>query len=213
MNAESAVHDMIRAVRPEVEAAGVIGLHVGRRVTGSTSELVVLALWRDRASLRRFAEGRSRGLLDPGFIAQLSRWSFETYDCLSPERLLVPPSGPAVLLVNDERRYVDASSGIEAILGIPGEFLLHRTIDELMPPEDQLAIDAAWASFLAAGAQDGEADLIRPDGVRIHVLYRARAGYPEPGLHASVLSLPGMPLDPRPVDQIVAEAFASPPAA
>jgi PAS domain-containing protein len=190
----------------------VLGLHVGRRVRGSTTELVVLALWRDRGSLRRFADGRERGLLDPGFIAQLSRWSFETYECLSPERLLVPPSGPAVLLVNDERRYVDVSTGIEAVLGIPGEFLLHRTVDELTPPEDQPAIDAAWSSFLGAGAQDGESDVIRPDGIRIRVRYRARARHPQPGLHASVLSLPGTPADPRPLDQIVAEAFTNPPA-
>lgn len=63
---------------------------------------------------------------------------------------------------------------------------------------------AHWAR--SWGLSLGESDLIRPDGARVHVLDRARARHPEPGLHASVLSLPGMPVDPRPVDLIVAEA-------
>jgi hypothetical protein len=60
-NAESAVHDMIRSVRLEVEAAGVLGLHVGRRVTGATTQLVVLALWRDRGSRSTGSSSALRG--------------------------------------------------------------------------------------------------------------------------------------------------------
>ena len=76
---------------------------------------------------------------------------------------------------------------------------LHLSADRQNVPRE----DALISRLLRAGI---------PDGVRIRVLYRARARHPEPGLHASVLSLPGMPVDPRPVDQIVAEAFATPPA-
>jgi PAS domain-containing protein len=204
---EANVQNMIRRVRPSVEAAGVVGLYVGRRVLGATTQLVVLALWRDRASLRRWGQSRREGMIDPVFLEQLERWSFETYDCLSPQRLMVPPSGPAVLLADDERRYVDVSSGVEAVIGIPGEFLLRRTIDDLMPPEDRQAVPALWNAFVADGRQEGEIILLRPDGARIPVRFRARANLPEAGLHASVLERPDALPDYRAVEDIVAEAF------
>jgi PAS domain-containing protein len=206
-NSESMVHDMIRSVRPELDVAGVVGLHVGRRVTGSTTELIVLALWRDRRSLRRFAETRPRGMIDPAFLGQLARWSFETYDCITPARILVPDSGPAVLVADGQRRYVDVSPGVESVVGVPGEFLLRRTVDELTPPENRDAVATAWESFLAEGTQEGTYTLLRPDGVRLVVRFRAAANQPEPGLYATVLERPDQPGDSRPVADIVREAF------
>src|SRR2546426_11581252 len=49
--AEPEVHDLIRGVRDQVIAAGVVALHVGRRVVSGTSELIVVAIWRDRVSM------------------------------------------------------------------------------------------------------------------------------------------------------------------
>ena len=206
---EANAQDMIRNVRPEVEAAGVIGLYVGRRVTGSRTQLIVLALWRDRASLRRFGQTRSKGMIDAEFLQQLERWSFETFDCISPDRLLVPSTGPAVLLADDERRYVDASPGVEAIVGVPGELLLRRTVDDLMPPEKRTQVPELWRSLMVDGAQAGDIVLLRPDGVRVALRYRARANHPERGLHASVLTRLDGPTDERPVEEIVASAFSA----
>jgi PAS domain-containing protein len=146
-------------------------------------------------------------MIDPAFLAQLTRWSFETWDCITPARILVPASGPAVLLADDERRYVDASHGVESVLGVPGEFLLRRTIDELTPPEDRAMVAPAWQAFLEAGSQEGIYSLLRPDGVRLRVAFRAIANHPEPGLHATVLRRPDDPEDGRGTADIVAEAF------
>lgn len=146
-------------------------------------------------------------MIDPAFLAQLERWSFETYDTISPDRIRVPSSEPAVLLADDDRRYVDASHGIEAVVGMPGEFVLRRTVDQLTPPEDRESVPVAWEGFLAAGSQDGIYTLLRPDGARLRVAYRALANQPEPGLHATVLRRPDEPADPRPVVDILLEAF------
>jgi hypothetical protein len=67
-----------------------------------------------------------------------------------------------------------------------------------------------WRSFMENGRLDGEIVLLRPDGRRIPVRFRARANHPEPGLHASVLERPDESPDGRPVEEIVAAAFATP---
>jgi PAS domain-containing protein len=133
-NADASAVEMIRASRPELARAGVLALHIGRRVSGHQTELAVLAVWRDRQSLHRFARARNGALIRPAFLDQTTSWSFETYDCLSPDRLMIPAAGPAVLLADDEGRYVDASPGVEAVLGIPGELILHRSVADLTAP-------------------------------------------------------------------------------
>jgi len=207
-NEESTVHDMVRRVTSEVTAAGVAVLHIGRRVVRGRTDLVVLAVWRDRASLHRFAQQRDRPTIDPEFAARLTDLHFTTYDCLSPERLIVPPDGPAILLADDDRRYVDASPGFEAVLGVPGELVLRRTVDDLTAPSMRPLVPGTWARFIEVGSMGGTFDLQRPDGVTIPVTFRAAANVPVPGIQASVFDIPGQPRDERSVDEIVAEAFA-----
>ena len=138
----------------------------------------------------------------------MTEWRFETYDCLGPDRFLVPGSGPAVLLADDGGRYVDASPGVEALLGVPGEFILHGELEDITPEENRAEIRVAWRSFLEAGHQEGTVVLRRHDGTRLTVKFRARANCPHPGLHASLLSLPGDDsLDGQRLEQVVAEAF------
>jgi PAS domain-containing protein len=189
-NAEAAAHEMVRAVEAEVSRAGVLALYTGRRVLEAQSEILVVALWRHRQALHAFATGRSAGTINPEFLRLLTEWRFETFNCLGPERLLVPGSGPAVLLADDDGRFVDASPGVEALLGVPGELILHGRIEDITPPERLQDVRAAWQSFLEVGHQAGEFELAQPDGSRLKVLYRAQANYPEAGLHALVLSLP-----------------------
>ena len=209
-NSDAQAIDMIRNTREEVTAAGVLALHLGRRIHERRTEIVVLAVWRDRSSLRRFARDRPTGPIDPAFIAHLTSWSFETYDCLGLGRIEVPAAGPAVLLADDEGAYVDASPGVEAVLGIPGELLLHRSVAELTGPERQSDFGAAWAAFLRDRHQEGTYALRLPDGRDVTVRFRAVADVPEIGLHASVLTLPDTPDDGRPVHELVAEAFSEP---
>lgn len=210
-NAEGVAHEMIRAIAPQVTVAGVTALQVGRRVHDGQTEVLVVATWRDRLALHEFARARTSGTLDPAFLRLLTEWRFETYDALDPAALLVPPRGPAVLLADDDGRYVDASPGIEALIGLPAEMILRQTIADLTPPELRGGIADAWQAFSATGQASGEWTLLRTDGRRVPVAFRAQANCPGPGIHASVLTrLDDAGADPRPVAEIVAALFPRP---
>jgi PAS domain-containing protein len=207
-HAEVTAHEMIRAVAPEVTRAGVTALSVGRRIDEGEVELLIVATWRDRLSLHRFGKGRTTGTVDPAFVSLLTDWRFETYDVLDPEALLVPPAGPAILLADDQGRYVDASPGIEALLGVPAELILRQTIADLTPPESGSDFAGAWRAFLDAGHVQGRWTLRRADGSPVVLAFRAQANCPTPGLHASVLTrLDGETAPQRPIAELVAEAF------
>ena len=206
-HAEAAAHEMIRAVGPEVGAAGVAGIHVGRRVVDDQTELVVVASWRDRLALHEFAQHRARGTLYPAFLELMTEWRFETYDCVVAGTVSVPPAGPAVLLADDQARYIDASPGIETLIGLPAELVLRQSLADLTPPAERPATTQRWAEFLAAGEAQGTFDILRPDGAIQPVAFRALADCPRPGIHASVLTRPDDPPDPRDVRDVVAEAF------
>jgi PAS domain S-box-containing protein len=90
----------------------------------------------------------------------------------------------AMLIVDDERRYVAANPAAAELFGLTVEQILGRRIEELLggPPD----IVERWASFLAAGDDAGEMGLRRPDGAERRVEYRSRARI-EPGRHLSVM--------------------------
>jgi PAS domain-containing protein len=168
-------------------------------------EVLVVVVWPRRGTMASFVRSRDVPAIDPAFAAHLSEWRFETYNALAPDRLLVPPDGPAVLVVDGEGRYVDATPGIENVLGIPAEMLYGRSIQDLgIEP-------AAYAEELrryeADGTASGLIDLRRPDGATVRVRYQSAADVPAPGLHASVIARPDEPLDPRPVEVIAAAAL------
>ncbi len=83
---EPHVHATIEAIRPRIEAAGVLALYVGRRLAASgTSDLAVVAVWSDRTRLDEFSKARPEGAIDPEFTAHLLDWQFVVYDCFSLE--------------------------------------------------------------------------------------------------------------------------------
>jgi PAS domain-containing protein len=207
-HAEVAAHQMIRATAPEVARAGVTALSVGRRIDEGEVELLVAAMWRDRLSLHRFGKGRISGTVDPAFVSLLTDWRFETYDVLDPATLLLPPAGPAILLADDQGRYVDASPGIEALLGLPAELILRQTIADLSAPDHRADFSGPWQAFLETGSAAGRWTLQRADGTPVVLAFRAQANCPTPGVHASVLTrLEDEPAAERPIAELVAEAF------
>ena len=92
----------------------------------------------------------------------------------------------AVLLADDQARYVDANPAACTLLGLDRDELLTRTVFDITPPADAGAGRAAWDAFLRDGQQAGEYAVRRPDGTRAVVEYRAVARV-QPGLHLSVL--------------------------
>ncbi|MGH2463875.1 MAG: hypothetical protein ACRDGI_00290 [Candidatus Limnocylindrales bacterium] len=206
-HAEAAAHDMIRAVVPEVGAAGVAGLHVGRRVIKDHTELLVVASWRDRVALHDFAQGRASGTLDPAFLRLMTQWRFETYDCLAAGSSSVPARGPAVLLADGHGHFVDASVGVEALLGLPAELVLRQTLADLSAPERRADAEDLWTASPTDGEATGTLEVRRADGTRLAVRVRAAADCPRPGIHASVLSPVDAAPDPRSIGELVAAAF------
>jgi hypothetical protein len=186
-NVEGAVHDMVRAIRPTVAAAGVGTLYIGRRVNEQRTEIVVVAPWRDRLSLHEWARTRPVGAIDPAFTSQLDDFRFETYDSIAPERFSGLPSGPAVLTVDDAGLCIDATPGVEAVLGTPGEMLLHHPLRALVG-------DGA-DELLAALTSRTPTDLvltIRPwPGRSVAIRATVEPDNPRAGLHA--LSLEAAP--------------------
>ncbi|HEX5451259.1 MAG TPA: hypothetical protein VFW86_02615, partial [Candidatus Limnocylindrales bacterium] len=104
--------------------AGALAAHLGRRLDGELTRILVVVVWPKRSAMARFVRSREMPALDPAFTAHLVDWRFETYTMLSPERLMLPAdAGPAVIVVDHEGRYVDTTPAIEAVLGVPGEVL------------------------------------------------------------------------------------------
>lgn len=207
-NAEPVVHEMIRGVREQVAAAGVRALRVGQRVADDGSvEIAVLAFWADRTLLRAFALGRAEGAIDPRFVSNLTSWSFETYACLGPGRLMFEPTGPALVVTDRDGWFIDVSPGVEAILGIPGELLLHRALPDLIEDRDLSA--AAFEDLRSTGSASGMVELRLPDGRTAEVGYRAVADI-ENARATWLLELPGRVRDDRPIEQIAGDAFGRP---
>jgi PAS domain-containing protein len=189
-NVEGSVHEMIRSIRPTVSAAGVGTLFIGRRVVHGRTEVVVVAPWRDRISLHEFARSRTVGAIDPAFTAQLDQWRFETYDAVasaSPESA----ASEAILIVDEEGRCVDATTGVEALVGFPGELLLRRTLEEIVQPARRLALARDWKSVTTAGHGQLDLRLAPWPGKEVEVHGSAVGGTPGTGLYSLTLTDPG----------------------
>jgi PAS domain-containing protein len=208
LNHESVVQSMIDRSASAALDAGAIAAHLGRRLADARTEVAVVVVWPRRETMSRFVKSRTIPAIDPAFAAHLSSWRFETYRALAPGRILEPADGLAVLVLDDDGRYVEATSGTEAVLGIPGELLHGRSVREL-GADDAAGLDLE-RRLTGRGAEDGVIDLLRPDGRLVRVEYRSAPHAAGPGLHASVLTLPASTPDPRPLRVIIAEALGLP---
>ncbi len=92
----------------------------------------------------------------------------------------------AILLADDQARYVDANPAACRLLGYGREELLQRGVFDITPLPNGEVGRAAWAAFVRAGHQAGEYALRRKDGSTAVMEYQAVANV-QPGLHLSVL--------------------------
>ena len=95
-------------------------------------------------------------------------------------------SPQAILIADDERRYLDANPAACKLLGSPREQITRTKIDDFAPPDRRDDIRYAWSAFLRDGQQTGEYELIRPDGSVRRVEFHAIANF-LPGRHLSML--------------------------
>ncbi len=93
----------------------------------------------------------------------------------------------AVLIADNDRRYVDANPAAGALLGLPPDQLLGRRLDEFLETTSgHSSGEQAWRSFQVTGVQRGECRMRRADGTFCEVEYSAKTDF-APGLHLSIL--------------------------
>jgi PAS domain S-box-containing protein len=90
----------------------------------------------------------------------------------------------AILIADDDRRYVEANEAACALLGRTREELIGLRVDEVGPTND--GVDETWRRFIQLGALRGEFEITRPDGTHRTVDYSARANI-APGRHLTMM--------------------------
>jgi DNA-binding NarL/FixJ family response regulator len=91
-----------------------------------------------------------------------------------------------MVLVDTERRYVDANRPARLALRLSLDELRGYAVDDLTPPERSAASKEAWAELLAKGSIAGQS-VIGPDGCRLEIVYCAVADA-LPGLHVGAFA-------------------------
>ena len=99
-------------------------------------------------------------------------------------RAIFESAHEAIVIADDEARYVEANPAASRIFGLPLLELLNRRIADFIEPG--LDFELAWRTFQGKEHSTGEVRLLRPDGTVREVEYTSKANF-LPGLHLSVL--------------------------
>jgi PAS domain S-box-containing protein len=92
----------------------------------------------------------------------------------------------AMLIANDDARYVDANQSALSLLGVTRDELLGMRVTDLSPPEEREAMAIVWQRILAEGRTEGEFRFRRSDGTVRIADCRATASI-TPGCHLLAL--------------------------
>lgn len=171
----------------QLDAGDIIVSHIGRRLDGQGEEAAYVAVWRDADGPAAYGGSPSEPANRAAWDAYFESHTFEAYEAVArvPGRR---GSEHALLLADDDRRYVFASPAAGRLLGRPTARILGRRIEEVTAPATRDSVDELWRSFVEAGSQRSDFALARADGSVVEVHYEARANMPWRGVHASVLS-------------------------
>ena len=181
-----------RAQSHDLDSTQLVVSHIGRRLRDDGGEdAVYVTVWSDEPPAA-----------PAGWTSHFLRSSSSLFDAVSE----VPPkvdARPALLLADDDRRFVFVSPGAAELLGWAPARLLGRHVEDLASPAIRGGVDAMWTDFLRDGAQRGPFELLLHDGSLLSVTFHARANTPWPGIHASVLDKPGREID---LDEVLASS-------
>lgn len=95
-------------------------------------------------------------------------------------------TGSAMLLADDDRRYVDANPPACELLGLTREEILEKKVDDFAPPELRDQVPEMYEAFISAGSQSGPFTMVCADGTLLPCSYSASANV-LPGVHLSIL--------------------------
>jgi formate hydrogenlyase transcriptional activator len=87
--------------------------------------------------------------------------------------IIYHPSTP-ILLADNDRNSLDASSGAGKLLGVPREEIIGRSLDDLADPGFKPQISELWQAFLERGKLEGTLSLVGPDGKSRQVQYTVK---------------------------------------
>jgi PAS domain S-box-containing protein len=93
-----------------------------------------------------------------------------------------------MVVVDDQRRYVDANQAACLLLRLGRDQVLKLRADDLTPPEQRPALQELWEALLRDGSQSGRYELLMPDGQRVQIIYSATANV-EPQRHLAIMQL------------------------
>jgi DNA-binding CsgD family transcriptional regulator len=132
----------------------------------------------------------------------------------------------ALVIVDDARRFVRVNGGAVKLYRMPAADLMRRRLDDFSPSEHSGILDDLWHKFELDGTQDGHYELLRADGSRVMVEYRALRDFEAGGHLIAIREVAGgkglkdglwarrarMSLSPREVEvlQLVAEGRSAP---
>jgi PAS domain S-box-containing protein len=92
----------------------------------------------------------------------------------------------AILIMDDDRRYLEANPAACHLLQATREDLLGKRLDDMVPTDQASAVLDSWPTFLQAGTLTSVIEVRRADGRTLLVEYAARANV-LPGRHLSVM--------------------------
>lgn len=92
----------------------------------------------------------------------------------------------AIVVLDDEARYVDANPAALRLLGRPSDELLGRQFLEFTLPADRRRLDRLFRTLLKRSHQEGSAQLLRPDG-SVRMLEFSAVSHALPGRHLAIM--------------------------
>ena len=187
-NAEAAYYETVRGWADRLlDETGLVAFSLGRRVIGRQDDIVAVQVWQDEAALR---DAAGREIEKPMGTDELSRFwaadpAIEHFDALTAVE--PRPDAPAILVADDDRRFMHATPAAARLSGRPLARLLTMRVEDLSGTGERRAIDEVWSRFLKDGSMAGAYTLEHPDGSAIEVQFSSKATAPWPGSLASVL--------------------------
>ncbi len=104
-------------------------------------------------------------------------------------RRIVEACPVAILVTDDQGRYIDANPMACRIFGYPREQIVGMRVEDFLDPARAFPLRHRWDDFRRHKGQSGEFPLVRPDGSQRVLRYQALADFApdHPGLHVSFL--------------------------
>ncbi len=91
----------------------------------------------------------------------------------------------AVMITDDDGRYVFVNKAAERLFGLPREQILGKKVSDFVAPMRETYTKRLWSEFRENGEQAGVFIISRPDGTDQAIRYSAVTNF-IPGYHLSV---------------------------